>query len=121
MIVTLAQEAQANDAYLIWGFILVAVAVVLLFVELLVPSGGVIGMLSAVAVIGSMIAFFKYDTTWGIASALAYPVLAPIVQCRHAWPARSQQQTPQPPLKGRRRRRPAADPPRSAGTRARRR
>ena len=46
MMITLAQEATGNEVYLYWGFILVAAAVVLLFTELLVPSGGLIGMLA---------------------------------------------------------------------------
>lgn len=79
MMLVLAQEAQANSNYIVWGFILLAIAVVLLFIELLVPSGGLIGALCAVAVIGSIIAFFRYDTTWGVVSALSYLILAPIV------------------------------------------
>ncbi len=79
MILTLAQSAAANEAYLLWGFILVAITFVLLFVELLVPSGGLIGVLSGVAAIGSVVAFFKYDSTWGIVSALLYLILGPIV------------------------------------------
>lgn len=78
MMVTLAQEAGANDAFLIWGFLLVAAAIVLLFIELLIPSGGLIGVLCGIAAIASVVAFFRYDATWGIVALLGYLVLGPI-------------------------------------------
>ena len=78
-LLTLAQDAAPNDAYLIYAFVLVALALVLIFVELIVPSGGLIGVLAGIAAIGSVIAFFAYDTTWGLVSALAYLILGPIV------------------------------------------
>lgn len=73
----LAQEA-ANQSYLLWGVVLVAVAIVLVLVELFVPSGGLIGAMSAVAAIGSVTAFFMYDTMAGLFAVGAYLVLTPI-------------------------------------------
>lgn len=75
----LAQAATSDGGYLLWGFVLVAVAFFLLFVELLVPSGGLIGILCGIAAIGSVVAFFKYDTTWGLVAALGYLLLGPII------------------------------------------
>jgi len=79
-IALLAQQAaqQPNETYLLWGFILFAVALGLLILEFLVPSGGLIGMLCGVAVVGSVIAFFMYDATWGAGSILLYLILVPI-------------------------------------------
>ena len=68
-----------SDAYLLWGFILAGAALGLLFVELLVPSGGLLGLVCGVAAIGSIVAFFKYDTTFGAAALLAYIILTPIL------------------------------------------
>lgn len=79
MIELLAQETTSNETFLLWGFLLLAAALVLLFVEVLLPTGGLIGMLCGVAVIGSIVAFFKYDTKWGMAATAAYIVLTPIV------------------------------------------
>ncbi len=81
MTVTLAQAAVTtnNDIYLLWGFILAAVALALLLVELLVPSGGLLGLLCGVAAIGSIFAFFRFDTTFGIAASVVYAVGTPIV------------------------------------------
>ena len=78
MLLVLAQDASANDAYLVWGFVLMAVTVALLFLELFVPSGGLIGMLAGVAAIGSVVAFFKYDDTAGLVATAAYLILTPI-------------------------------------------
>ena len=83
-LLTLAQQAAADapdapDAtYFIWGCVLFGVAVVLLFLELLIPSGGLIGLLCGCAAIASVVAFFQYDTTWGLGVLLAYLVLGPI-------------------------------------------
>ncbi len=78
MMLTLAQDAAANDAYFLWGCLLFGAAVVLLFIELFVPSGGLLGILCGVAAISSIVAFFKYDTSWGIGVSLAYVILTPI-------------------------------------------
>ncbi len=84
MIFTLAQNAAAATAggdenYLVWGFLLLAVALGLLFVEFLIPSGGLIGMLCGIAAVGSVVSFFMYDTMWGVVMACAYVILTPIV------------------------------------------
>ncbi|MHC4774177.1 MAG: NfeD family protein [Planctomycetota bacterium] len=82
MSVALAQAATGaapNEAYLMWGFILAAAALGLLLIELLIPSGGLLGLLCGIAAIGSIVAFFQYDTTFGIAALLAYIILTPIL------------------------------------------
>ena len=78
---TLLAQAATNmgDAPLIWGVILVAAALFLLFLELFVPSGGILSLCSGVAVLGSIIAFFTYDTTTGLIALGAYIFLGPIV------------------------------------------
>lgn len=68
-----------NETLLLWGFILFGAALLLLVIELFVPSGGLIGLLSGVAVIGSVVAFFMYDTTLGAVALISYIVLVPIV------------------------------------------
>jgi len=82
MLMTLAQAPPpdpANEAYFIWGCVLFGVAVVLLFLELLIPSGGLIGLLCGLAAVASVVAFFQFDTAWGVGVGLAYIVLTPIV------------------------------------------
>lgn len=85
MISLLAQAAQAatqvqgNEAYVIWALLLLGAALILLVVEVFVPSGGLIGILCGIAAIGSVAAFWKYDPLWGMVSAALYVLMAPIV------------------------------------------
>lgn len=71
-------DATGDSTYFVWGCLLFGVALVLLCIEFFIPSGGLIGILCGVAAIGSIVAFFKYDTTWGIGVSLGYVVLTPI-------------------------------------------
>lgn len=80
-LLTLAQDTAAATAEgnaLAWGFVLLVVAVALLIVELFVPSGGLIAVVSALCAIGSLVAFYRYDTTWGFAATLGYLILGPV-------------------------------------------
>lgn len=70
---------QGNETYILWGAILVAVAVILLVLEMFIPSGGLIGALCGIAAIGSIIAFFKYDTIVGFVAVGGYILLFPIL------------------------------------------
>jgi len=47
-----AGSATGDDIYLMWGLILMGASLVLLCLELFVPSGGLISILAAVASIG---------------------------------------------------------------------
>jgi len=82
-IVSVAQEAASaaenSDVFFLWGCLLLAAAIVLLVIELFVPSGGLLGILCAVCAIGSVVAFYRYDSTWGLIMGIAYVVLAPIL------------------------------------------
>lgn len=62
---------------MIWGFGLALAALVLMLIEILLPSAGLIGAMSLIAVIGSIIAFFMVDEWWGMASLGIYMVLVP--------------------------------------------
>lgn len=70
---------QGNESYVMWGAILFAVAVVLLVLEMFIPSGGLIGALCGIAAIGSIVSFFRYDTMWGFVALGAYIVFGPIL------------------------------------------
>ena len=74
-----AASTTGDDKFLMFGLILMGVSLVLLFLELFVPSGGLISILAAVCAIGSVVAFYKYDTTWGMVATGAYVVLGPII------------------------------------------
>lgn len=86
MMLTLAQAGSGgagaptpdNEAALVWAVVLLCAAIILLFLELFVPSGGLIGVLSGVAAIASIVAFFRYNPTWGMVATGMYLVLGPI-------------------------------------------
>ncbi len=67
-----------NSTYLLWGILLFVAAMGLLCLELFIPSGGLIGLLCGVAAVGSVVAFFQYDSGWGVASIGIYILLIPI-------------------------------------------
>jgi membrane-bound serine protease (ClpP class) len=74
-----ATAASAGSATaLVWAILLLGVAITLVFIELFVPSGGLISVVAGVALVGSVAAFFSYDTRWGFAAAGTYLVLAPM-------------------------------------------
>lgn len=80
----LAQTAAAGapaqaEGFLLWAFLLLGASLVLLFLELFVPSGGLIGMLAGVTALGSVICFFRYDATWGVVATCSYLILGPII------------------------------------------
>lgn len=80
MSMTLAQQAaDPNGSYLIFGALLMGGAFVLLFIELFVPSGGLIGILAGIAAIGSIVCFFLYDQTVGFISLGLTVVLGPVL------------------------------------------
>lgn len=65
------------DPLLAWGIGLLVFALVLLLVELFVPSGGVIGAGALVAAIAGVVALFRFDVTWGAAGSLVVLVAIP--------------------------------------------
>jgi len=73
-----AVAADGGDTSLVLGFVFVGVAVFFFLLELLVPSGGILGLLSALAAIASVAAMFTYDTLWGVATLASFVVLGPL-------------------------------------------
>lgn len=75
-----ASSVAADDgAYLLWGFILLGIAIFLLLLELFVPSGGMIGLLCGVAAIASVVAFYRADPLYGVLAAATYIVVTPFL------------------------------------------
>ena len=68
-----------NEAYLYWGLGLLAAGVLLLVVEVFVPSGGVIAVLAALTSIAGIVMLFFHSTTWGLVGSLTFLVAAPTV------------------------------------------
>ncbi len=63
---------------LVWGLVLLGCAVLLLVVELFVPSGGIISITSAVVAIAGVVCLWRYDAMAGLGGALSVMVLGPL-------------------------------------------
>lgn len=63
--------------WLIWGIVLLAVAVALFFVEVFLPTGGFIGAAAGLAAVAGVVCLFWRDSTLGLVAAtgviLAFP------------------------------------------------
>lgn len=68
---------MSGESLFIWGLALLAIAVVLLALEVFVPSGGVISAISGVCALAGVIMLWRYDTTWGILGLVAVLVAGP--------------------------------------------
>jgi membrane-bound ClpP family serine protease len=66
-----------NEQLLFWGLALLAVALLLVVLEVFVPSGGLIAMGATAAAIAGIIMLFRYNITWGLTGVLAVMVLGP--------------------------------------------
>ena len=67
-----------NEPLIIWAVLLLGVAVVLFFVEVFLPSHGLISLVAAVSLVAGIVLLFKVDTTLGLAGALLAIVCVPI-------------------------------------------
>jgi membrane-bound ClpP family serine protease len=60
-----------------WGVGLIILMFGLFFVELFLPTGGVLGIVGTVAGIAGVVVLFRYDMAWGFSGLLAVIVLSP--------------------------------------------
>jgi len=68
-----------DETHLIWGAGLIAGALLLIFVEIFVPSGGIIAIIAGAVAIAGIWQLFLYDTVWGIIGMAGVLVMAPVV------------------------------------------
>ena len=77
---TTGTSAVASSASpIIWAFVFIGIALVLFFVELFVPSGGLIALLGSLAVVASLVAFYMHDVTTGLIATGIYIVFGPVI------------------------------------------
>lgn len=67
-----------NESFLLWGVGLFALALLLFFIEVFLPSGGVVGLLVGVSAITGVVFFFRTSMMWGLSSVLFLLVISPI-------------------------------------------
>lgn len=76
----LAQSGTTGGSSpILWAFVLIAIALVLFFIEIFVPSGGLLALMGALAVIGSLVAFFMHDVNTGLIASGMYIVFGPVL------------------------------------------
>ena len=66
------------DTLLLWGLVLIGLALLMGFAELFVPSHGALALTSGVLAVAGVVCMFRYDTSWGVGSGLGLMVLGPI-------------------------------------------
>lgn len=71
--------AAGSASPIIWAFVFIGIALVLFFVEVFVPSGGLIALLGALSVIASLIAFFMHGANTGLIATGVYIVFGPVL------------------------------------------
>lgn len=67
------------EPLLLWGLGLLAAAVLLLLLDIFVPSGGVLSLTSLVTSIAGIVCLWRHSTTWGLIGVLLVVVLGPAV------------------------------------------
>ncbi len=80
---TLIAQAAAvdgnTDGYLVAALILGGVGLVLLAIEIFVPTGGLLAILTAVAFIASVVAMFMWSSVGGLLLLVGYTAAAPLI------------------------------------------
>ncbi len=66
------------ETLIAWGVGLFALAALLFVIELIVPSGGILGLVSFLSGLCGVGAFWTHDTTLGISALVAMLVLTPL-------------------------------------------
>jgi len=67
------------ESLLIWGIALLAAALLVVLVEVFLPSAGALAALSAALAVAGVICLFKVDWRWGAAGSLAMLILGPLI------------------------------------------
>lgn len=67
------------ETMLLWGLGLLGVALLLVVVEIFVPSAGIIAVTAAVVAIAGIVCLFRYDTMWGVIGLLITLILTPVL------------------------------------------
>lgn len=66
---TQAPPAGGTTPWLMWGIVLLAMALALFFVEVFLPTGGIIGAASGLAAVAGVVCLFWRDSTLGLVAA----------------------------------------------------
>lgn len=73
-----AAQGPVAEVALFWGFILIAAAIVVIAMEVLLPTGGLLALVSGALLVGALVAFFAYSTGAGFLALVLMVVLGPL-------------------------------------------
>lgn len=68
-----------NEPRLWWGVGLFAAALAIAFLELFIPSAGMLALLAGALAIAGVVAFWSVSSLWGILALLALVILVPLL------------------------------------------
>ena len=77
--INLLAQSTTGASPIIWAFIFIGIALILFFVEVFIPSAGLIALLGALSIIASLIAFFMHDANTGLIATGIYIVFGPVL------------------------------------------
>lgn len=63
----------------VWSIVLLAIGLAIVLLELFIPSGGMLGIFAAAAIVGSLVVAFLSGLKFGVTMLLVTSVLVPIV------------------------------------------
>ena len=69
----------SDGTYLAWAIALLAIALALFLVEMFVPSGGLLALLSTGSLIGGLVLMFWEDTTFGLVALIVVLLALPLI------------------------------------------
>lgn len=69
---------MSGDSYIALAILCFGAAIVLFLLELVIPSGGILGLLSAVSLVAGVVFLFLEDTTYGLYGAIFSLAALPI-------------------------------------------
>lgn len=65
------------ETMLVWGLALLAIAALLVVVDVFLPTAGILSLVSLTVAIAGVVCLFRHDTTWGLIGALVVIVGGP--------------------------------------------
>lgn len=68
-----------NEAALYWGLGLLGVALLLVLIDVFVPSAGVLAITALAVAIAGVVSLFNYSTSWGFLGLLGVVVGSPVL------------------------------------------
>jgi membrane-bound ClpP family serine protease len=76
------------NPYLFWAILCLALAALIFLMELLLPSGGLLGFIATSALVAGVVLLFKIDTTAGIIGAVVALIGLPVfaILAIRLWP-----------------------------------